>query len=138
MTLKPPLVGSRVTRMRILAAENVEVYAPISGGRNPLHFDAAFAAQTQGDCLVVQSGLTRGLFNALAAMEPPGPAGVVLDHAWDDPAQVFIRDTVTAEARVPRPARADADHAPVRGAARRQHLGPPGERLVDTTRPDAL
>jgi acyl dehydratase len=50
--------------------------------------------------LVVQGGLTTALFNALVAMELPGPGSVFLHQEWDYPAPVFIGDTVTAEAEV--------------------------------------
>ena len=47
--------------------------ARITGDRNPLHFDEAFAAATKAGRLIVHGGLTTGLFNALVAMELPGP-----------------------------------------------------------------
>ena len=41
---KPPAVGQRATWTRTFTAEDVELYARITGDRNPLHFDPAFAA----------------------------------------------------------------------------------------------
>ena len=76
------------------------MFAQISGDRNPLHFDEVFASGTRFGRLVVQGGLTTGLFNALVAMELPGPGSVFLHQEWDYPAPVFIGDTVTAEAVV--------------------------------------
>ena len=40
------------------------------------------------------------MFNALVAMELPGPGSVFLHQEWDYPAPVYVGDTVTAEAEV--------------------------------------
>src|SRR5207249_3974257 len=72
MSWKPPQVGARATWTRTITAEDVELYACVTGDRNPLHFDHDFAASTSFGRLVVQGGLTNGLFNALVAMELPG------------------------------------------------------------------
>jgi acyl dehydratase len=97
---QPPTVGTRATWSRTFTADEVEAYAQITGDRNPLHFDPAFAASTRLGRLVVQGGLTTGLFNALVAMELPGPGSVFLHQEWDYPAPVYVGDTVTAEAEV--------------------------------------
>ena len=55
------IVGQRASRRLTLTAEHVQKFAEISGDRNPLHFDAAFAARTKFGRLVVQGGLTTGL-----------------------------------------------------------------------------
>ncbi len=96
----PPPVGSTATWRRTFTADDVEAFARISGDRNPLHFDADFAARTRVGGLVVQGGLTTGLFNALVAMELPGPGSVFLHQEWNYPAPVRIGDTVTAHAEV--------------------------------------
>ena len=100
MSWTPPPIGARATWTRTFTADDVEAFAAISGDRNPLHFDATFAEATRLGRLVVQGGLTTGLFNALVAMELPGPGSVFLHQEWDYPAPVYIGDTVTAEAEV--------------------------------------
>jgi acyl dehydratase len=97
MSWTPPDVGSRATWTRTFTADDVEAFARISGDRNPLHFDADFAARTRVERLVVQGGLTTGLFNALDAERRPGPGSVFLHQEWDYPAPVYIGDTETAE-----------------------------------------
>ncbi len=118
MGWQPPAVGARATWTRTLTSEDVEMFARISGDRNPLHFDEAFAAGTRFGRLVVQGGLTTGLFNALVAMELPGPGSVFLHQEWDYPAPVFVGDTVTAEAEVTE-VRADKPITRLRCVARR-------------------
>lgn len=100
MIWQPPAVGARATWTRTFSSADVEAFAAISGDRNPLHFDAGFAARTRVERLVVQGGLTTGLFNALVAERLPGPGSVFLHQEWDYPAPVYIGDTVTAEAEV--------------------------------------
>jgi acyl dehydratase len=118
MSWKPPDVGSRATWTRTFTADDVEAFARLSGDRNPLHFDREFAARTRVGRLVVQGGLTTGLFNALVAERLPGPGSVFLHQEWDYPAPVCIGDTVTAEAEVLE-ARADKPITRLRCIARR-------------------
>ena len=96
----PPAVGQKGTWTRTFTAEDVEAFAELTGDRNPLHFDADFAARTRPRALIVHGGLTTGLFNALVAEVLPGPGSVFLHQEWDYPAPVYIGDTVTAEAEV--------------------------------------
>lgn len=95
-----PEVGARATRTLTVTDEHVRTYAEISGDRNPLHFDDAFAAGTRFGRRVVQGGLTTGLLHALVAMDLPGPGTVFLEQSWKFTAPVFIDDTITAEAVV--------------------------------------
>jgi len=97
MTLE---VGQTATRSATFTADDVELYARLSGDRNPLHFDQEFVAGTRFGGLLVQGGLTTGLLHALVAMDLPGPGTVFLSQSWKFAAPVFIGDTVTAEARV--------------------------------------
>jgi acyl dehydratase len=133
----PPAVGATATWTRTFTADDVEAFAAISGDRNPLHFDAKFAASTRAGGLIVHGGLTAGLFNALVAMELPGPGSVFLHQEWDYPAPVKVGDTVTAHAEVIE-ARADKPITRLRCVAR---LGDGtevlrGECVVYTMLPD--
>ena len=119
MIWEPPAVGSRATWTRTFNAADVEAFATITGDRNPLHFDPDFAARTRVERLVVQGGLTTGLFNALVAERLPGPGSVFLHQEWDYPAPVYIGDTVTAEAEVIE-ARSDKPITRLRCVARRE------------------
>jgi acyl dehydratase len=92
--------GQRARRSLTLTAEHVRLYSEITGDRNPLHFDEAFAAGTKFGRLVVQGGLTTGLLHALVAMDLPGPGSVFMSQQWKFTAPVYIGDTITAEAEV--------------------------------------
>jgi acyl dehydratase len=134
---RPPVLGATARWTRTFTPADVEGFAAISGDRNPLHFDAAFAEGTRFGRLVVQGGLTTGLFNALVAMELPGPGSVFLHQEWDYPAPVYVGDTVTAEAEVIE-ARADKPITRLRCIARRDDGTEVlrGECLVYTMLPD--
>jgi acyl dehydratase len=138
MSWTPPLIGTRATWTRTFGKADVEAFARITGDRNPLHFDPEFAGRTRIERLVVQGGLTTGLFNALVAMELPGAGSVFLHQEWDYPAPVFIGDTVTAEAEVIE-ARADKPITRLRCVARRDDGTEVlrGECLVYTMLPDS-
>lgn len=111
-------MGQRGTWTRTFTAADVEAFARLTGDRNPLHFDHDFATRTRAGALIVQGGLTTGLFNALVAEVLPGPGSVFLSQEWVFPAPVFIGDTVTAEAEV-LSARADKPITTLRCVARR-------------------
>ena len=134
---QPPEVGETATWTRTFTEADVEAFAEISGDRNPLHFDADFATRTRLGRLVVQGGLTTGLFNALVAMRLPGLGSVFLHQEWDYPAPVYIGDTVTATAEVVE-ARADKPITRLRCVARREDGTEVlrGECLVYTMLPD--
>jgi acyl dehydratase len=42
----PPAIGARASWTRTFTAAEVEAFATISGDRNPLHFDEAYASAT--------------------------------------------------------------------------------------------
>ena len=137
MGWQPPAIGARATWTRTITAEDVEAFASISGDRNPLHFDAGFAARTRAGGLIVHGGLTTALFNALVAEVLPGPGSVFLHQEWDYPAAVPLGDTVTAEAEVIE-ARADKPITRLRCVARRSDGTEVlrGECLVYTMQPE--
>jgi acyl dehydratase len=78
----------------------VELYAQITGDRNPLHFDPDFAARTRFGRLVAQGGITAGMLNALVAMDLPGPGTVFMSQSLRYLAPAYLGDTLTAEVEV--------------------------------------
>lgn len=93
-------VGQTARRSLTLSQRDVEDYARITGDRNPLHFDPAFAAATKFGRLVVHGGLTAGILNALVAEDLPGPGTVFMSQELRYVAPVFIGDTITGEVEV--------------------------------------
>ena len=52
----PVTVGQKAQRSLTLGSDHVKTFAALTGDYNPLHFDAAFAARTKFQQLVVQGG----------------------------------------------------------------------------------
>jgi acyl dehydratase len=92
--------GQTASRTLAVTVELVEAYAQITGDRNPLHFDADFAARSRFGRLMAQGGITTGLLHALVAMDLPGPGSVFVRQRWSFPRPVYIGDTIRAEGTV--------------------------------------
>ena len=93
-------MGQRARRSKTVTARDVDLYAEITGDRNPLHFDPAFAAATRFGRLVAQGGITSGMLNALVAMDLPGPGTVFMSQSLRYLAPTYLGDTLTAEVEV--------------------------------------
>lgn len=95
-----PRVGDRARRTLRVTDEHVELFARLTGDRNPLHFDDAFARGTRFGERIVQGGITAGLLNAIVAMELPGPGSVFMSQSLRYTAPVRPGDTITGEVEV--------------------------------------
>ena len=93
-------VGQRARRTQTVTEREVELYALITGDRNPLHFDTDFAARTRFGKLVAQGGIAAGMLNALVAMDLPGAGTVFMSQSLKYLAPTFLGDTLTAEVEV--------------------------------------
>lgn len=89
-------VGDRASRTLAVGEEHIELFARLTGDRNPLHFDDAFARGTRFGRRVVQGGVTAGLLNAIVAMDLPGPGSVFMEQQLRYLAPVHPGDTITA------------------------------------------
>jgi acyl dehydratase len=90
-------VGQSATRSRLVTARDIELFTEISGDRNPLHYDADFAARTRFGGIVVQGGVTTAVLNAVVAEDLPGPGSVFLQLDLSFRAPVRPGDTITGE-----------------------------------------
>jgi acyl dehydratase len=95
-----PLAGQRATRRRTTSMRDVELFAEMTGDRNPLHFDPALAARAPFGGLIVQGGVTSGLLNAVVAEELPGPGSVFLGTEWRFVKAVRVGEEIEAEVEV--------------------------------------
>jgi acyl dehydratase len=93
-------VGQRARRTQTVTMRHLELYAEITGDRNPLHFDPDFAARTRFGRLVAQGGITAGMLNTLVAMDLPGPGTVFISQSLKYLAPAYVGDTMTAEVEV--------------------------------------
>jgi acyl dehydratase len=101
MTTPPtPRVGQTATRSRLVTSRDIELFTEISGDRNPLHYDAGFAARTRFGGIVVQGGVTTAVLNAVVAEDLPGPGSVFLQLDLSFRAPVRPGDVITGEVTV--------------------------------------
>ena len=90
-------VGQRASRSQTVTAEQIELYAQVTGDRNPLHFDPDFAARTRFGRLVAQGGIAAGMLNTLVAMDLPGPGTVFMSQSLKYLAPSYIGGWSAAE-----------------------------------------
>eukprot|EP01084_Bolivina_argentea_P079797 144659_1 len=93
-------MGQKESISKTVTKEDIIKYSEITGDKNPLHFDEAYAAKTKFGKLVAQGGITAGLLNALVAMKMPGNGTVFLNQNLQYTKPVYIGDTVTATATI--------------------------------------
>lgn len=93
-------VGQKARRSLAITDEHVELFARLTGDRNPLHFDDEFARRTRFGERVVQGGITAGILNAIVAMDLPGPGSVFIEQQLRYTAPVRPGDTITGEVEV--------------------------------------
>lgn len=91
-------LGDVAVAVRRMDAADVESFADLTGDRNPLHFDDAFAAQSRFGARVVHGMLYATLFNAIIAADMPGAVHVTQAFEFKQP--VFLGDEVTARLQV--------------------------------------
>lgn len=97
---EPPAVGASAERSRLVEARDIEVFASISGDRNPIHFDERAAAGSRFGEIVVQGGLITAILNAVVAEDLPGPGSVFLSTEWSFRAPVRPGDTIVGRVEV--------------------------------------
>jgi len=95
-----PTVGARATRVRTITDSDIVRFAEVSGDRNPVHLDAAYAARSPFGERVAHGFLTGSMISAVIGMELPGPGSIYLGQTMKFLAPVCIGDTVTVSVEV--------------------------------------
>lgn len=95
-----PTQGQSASRTRTTGLRDVEMFTAMTGDRNPVHYDEALAKASPFGRLIVQGGVTTGLFNAVVAEDLPGPGTVFLETHWRFVRAVGIGETITATVTV--------------------------------------
>jgi acyl dehydratase len=97
-----PREGASAERSRVVDTREVDLFAEMTGDRNPLHFDREVARESLFGGLIVQGGVTSGILNALVAEDLPGPGSVFLGVEWKFVKAVYVGDTITGRVEVAR------------------------------------
>lgn len=78
--MRIPSVGDRASRTLRVTDEHIEAFARLSGDRNPLHFDDAFARRMGFDGHIAHGHVTAALLSAVLGMDLPGPGSIFLEQ----------------------------------------------------------
>jgi len=95
-----PDVGASAERTKRIDERDIELFAQITGDRNPLHFDTEAAGRSMFGGLIVQGGITSGLLNAIVAEDLPGPGTVFLGVEWKFVKAVYVGDSITGRVEI--------------------------------------
>ncbi len=89
-------VGDRAQRSMRVTDEKIEAFAQLSGDRNPVHFDDAFARRIGFAGHIAHGAVTASLLSAVLGMDLPGPGSVFLEQRVRFLGPVRPGDTITA------------------------------------------
>jgi len=90
----------RATLERTITEEDIVRFAEITGDRNPVHLDAAWAAHSPFGKRIAHGLLTASLIGGILGNQLPGPGAIYLSQTLRFLAPVYIGDTVTASVEV--------------------------------------
>ena len=93
-------VGDTAETTRTIEQADVEAFAAVTGDRNPVHLDDAFAQQTRFGRRIAHGMLTASLISSVLANQLPGEGSVYLGQTLQFVAPVFPGDEVTARVTV--------------------------------------
>ncbi len=88
-------IGETVSITRTLSADDIAIFAVLSGDRNPAHLDENFAKNDFFHHIVGHGMLTGALFSALLGMQLPGPGTIYLSQSLRFLAPVAVGDSLT-------------------------------------------
>ena len=98
--MRIPRAGERAQRSLTITTDHIEQFARLSGDRNPVHFDDAFARSIGFDGRIAHGAVTASLLSAVLGMDLPGPGSVFLEQRVRFLLPVKPGDTITAALEV--------------------------------------
>jgi 3-hydroxybutyryl-CoA dehydratase len=94
--------GQSASLSRVVTAHDVEAFAQITGDTNPVHLDAAYAAETRFGARIAHGMLAVSYISAVLGTRFPGPGTIYLSQNVSFLKPVFLGDTITATVTVSR------------------------------------
>jgi 3-hydroxybutyryl-CoA dehydratase len=98
--MRIPSVGERAERSMHVTDDHIEAFAKLSGDRNPVHFDDAFARSIGFEGRIAHGAVTAALLSAVLGMDLPGPGSVFLEQRVRFLQPVRPGDEITASLEV--------------------------------------
>ena len=93
-------VGQEASLSNTVTEAAINAFADISGDRNPVHLDAAYAATTLFKERIAHGMLSAAYISAVFGMKLPGPGAIYVSQSLAFKAPVKIGDTVVATVKV--------------------------------------
>src|SRR5499427_7649667 len=93
-------VGMEASFSKTVSEADIIAFAEVTGDRNPVHLDAAYAAKTIFKEPIAHGMLTAGYISAVFGIELPGPGAIYVSQTLNFRAPVRIGDRVIAKVRV--------------------------------------
>jgi 3-hydroxybutyryl-CoA dehydratase len=93
-------VGQEASISNTVTADVISAFAAVSGDRNPVHVDAAYAATTMFKEPIAHGMLSAAYISAVFGMRLPGPGAIYISQTLNFKAPVKIGDTVVTTVKV--------------------------------------
>ena len=93
-------LGQEASYARAVTDDDIITFADVTGDRNPVHLDAAYAATTPFKTPISHGMLTAGYISAVFGMHLPGPGAIYVSQTLNFRAPVRHGDLVTASVRI--------------------------------------
>ncbi len=93
-------IGQSFAVERLLTAEDVRMFADVTGDDNPIHLDASYASGTRFGQPIVHGVLLLGVISKVLGRDFPGPGSVAVSLSARFLRPVPVGSTVTVEATV--------------------------------------
>ncbi len=88
-------VGDKAHLNRVIMKEDIEIFAKLTGDRNPLHFNKACAKQGNFEAPVAHGMLTASFLSTLTGMMIPGEGAILTNVNLDFKKPVYVEDALT-------------------------------------------
>lgn len=93
-------IGMEASYARTVAEQDIHSFAEVTGDKNPIHLDRAYASKTMFKDIIAHGMLTAGYISAVLGTELPGPGAIYVSQSLNFRAPVRIGDRVVAHVRV--------------------------------------
>ncbi|WP_044870523.1 MaoC family dehydratase [Pseudomonas sp. LFM046] len=93
-------VGQKANFSTTVEERHIQLFAAVSGDRNPVHLDAEYAAGTLFKERIAHGMFTGALISAAIACEMPGPGSIYLGQQLKFTRPVKLGDSLTVELEI--------------------------------------
>ena len=93
-------VGQEASLSKTVSEVDIVSFAELSGDKNPVHLDAAYAATTMFKERIAHGMLSAAYISAVFGMKLPGPGAIYISQTLNFKAPVKIGDTVVTTVKL--------------------------------------